>query len=228
MNPAYDLHIHSCLSPCASDDMTPHNIAAMAELKGLGIISLTDHNSGSNLEAMADAAQMHGLIFVPGIEVCSQEEVHVLTYFPDLETAVSFADGIYESLPEISNDPLIFGNQIIMDTSDKQAGRLDKLLLQATPYTIDEIAGMASFAGGCCVPAHINRDSFSVFSNLGFMPPGLFRCVEIVKSLPCPAIDEGYKVLYSSDAHYLGDISEPNNRFQNISSASDFVAYVNL
>ena len=226
MTTAYDLHIHSCLSPCASDDMTPANIAGMAHIKGLSMISLTDHNTAGNLPAMADAAAEYGLIFVPGIEVNTREEIHVLVYFADLNAAVRFGDEIYAGLPDITNRPDIFGNQIIMDNADRETGRPDKLLLQAAPYTIDEITQMADSNGGCAVPAHINRDSFSLISNLGFIPPGLFHCVEVVKGLPCPPLNAHMKVLYSSDAHRLGDISEPDNQLPDVSSAKDLVSFL--
>lgn len=226
MRRAFDLHIHSCLSPCACNDMTPANIAAMAKLKGLDIISLTDHNSGSNLTSMNEAAKNYGLIFIPGIEVTTREEVHVLVYFPALSPAAHFSDNIYDSLPDIKNRPEIFGNQVIMNGNDTPAGTAEKLLIQATPYSIEELAGMAKKEGGCAVPAHINRDSFSVLSNLGFIPEGLFKCVEVTKTLPLPDIGEGYKVLTSSDAHRLGDISERVNFIAHISSAEEFIAYI--
>ena len=161
----YDLHIHSCLSPCASDDMSPCNIAGMASIKGLSLISLTDHNSGRNLKAMDKVASEFGLIFIPGIEVTTVEEVHVLTYFKETNAAIEFGELLYNSLPDITNRPDIFGRQLIMDENDETAGELGKLLLQATPYSLEEIVGLTRDAGGCAVPAHINRDSFSVFAN---------------------------------------------------------------
>jgi len=223
----YDLHIHSCLSPCASDDMTPANIAGMAHIKGLSLIALTDHNAGHNLPAMAKAAREYGLIFVPGIEVTTVEEVHVLTYFADVDAAVTFGKTLYTALPDIQNRPDIFGNQIVMDKADNKTGTLDKLLLQATPFSVDDIVRMAKSNGGCAVPAHINRDSFSIFANLGFLPPKLFGCVEVAKGLPCPDLDTSLEVLHSSDAHNLGTISEPLETLDSISDAKEFVYFVN-
>lgn len=223
----YDLHIHSCLSPCAADDMTPSNIAGMATIKGLSIIALTDHNSGRNLPAMSKAAEEFGLAFVPGIEVTTVEEVHVLTYFKDLCTAVEFGDMLYASLPGISNRPDIFGCQILMDELDEPMGELDKLLLQATPFPITELTRMAVSAGGCAVPAHINRDSFSVFANLGFLPPGLFNTVEVCACLPCPSLDPSIQILHSSDAHQLGDISEPIRTTSLFHDAATLVDFIN-
>ncbi len=227
MDRFYDLHIHSCLSPCASDDMTLSNIAGMASIKGLSLISLTDHNSGHNLKAMEKAASEFGLIFIPGIEVTTVEEVHVLTYFKNTHAAVEFGEMLYDSLPDISNRPDIFGRQNIMDENDEAAGELDKLLLQATPFSINELATLAFKAGGCAVPAHINRDSFSVLANLGFMPPGLFRTAEVATGLPCPALDPSIYIFHSSDAHNLGDISEPAYTLNAIHNSSAFVDFVN-
>lgn len=227
MKAYYDLHIHSCLSPCADDDLTPANIAGMAHIKGLSLISLTDHNCGRNLPAMAAATEGFGLVFVPGIEVTTSEEVHVLAYFDNVDKAVGFGEQMYASLPEIANRADIFGRQIVMDTDDAPVGKPDKLLLSATAFSIDEVVKMVRQQDGCTVPAHINRESFSVLSNLGFLPPGLFGCVEVAEALPCPPLDPSLFVLHSSDAHRLSDISEPRHSLEGIRSAGEFVSFVN-
>jgi hypothetical protein len=219
----YDLHIHSCLSPCADDDMTPVHIARMARLKGLGMISLTDHNSGGNLAAMDAAAREAGLVFVPGVEATSREEAHILIYFAALGEALRFTGNLYDSLSDIVNRPELFGRQLRIDQNDEPGGELPKLLLQATPYSVDELAAMAHAAGGAAVAAHVNRDSFSVISNLGFIPPGLFNYIEIAQGLPCPGLCDPYKALYSSDAHSLGAISEPVNNMPRMKTAEDFL-----
>ncbi len=222
----YDLHIHSCLSPCADDDMTPANIAAMARLKGLGMIALTDHNTGGNLAAMDKAARENGLVFVPGVEATSREEVHILIYFAALGEALCFTQKLYDSLPDILNRPELFGRQLLMGKGDKPTGELPKLLLQATPFSVDELAAMAREAGGAAVPAHINRDSFSIISNLGFLPPGLFNTVEAAHGLPLPHAGQYCQVLHSSDAHSLGSISEAVYSFSGVKTAKDLTAYL--
>jgi len=222
----YDLHIHSCLSPCASDDMTPASIAGMASLKQLSFIALTDHNCGRNLPAMARAAEEYGLIFRPGIEATTSEGVHVLPYFRDVRAALEFGDMVYASLPDIANRPEIFGRQIVMNENDEPVCELPKLLLQAAPFSIEEIVRRAQEAGGCAIPAHVNRTSFSVLSNLGFMPPGLFRAAEVSPDLPCPPLDDALYIFHSSDAHQLGDISEPRNLLSNIHNPSEFVDFI--
>jgi 3',5'-nucleoside bisphosphate phosphatase len=220
----YDLHIHSCLSPCADDDMTPANIAGMARLKGLGMISLTDHNTGGNLIAMDKAARENGLVFVPGVEATSREEVHILIYFASLSEALRFTRDLCDSLPETANRPELFGRQLLIGEDDQPAGELTKLLLQATPYSVDELALRAQAAGGVAVPAHINRDSFSIISNLGFLPPGLFKTVEITQGLPSPDIGDSCHILHSSDAHNLGSISEAVHSLSGVKTAKDLIA----
>ncbi len=225
MKGAYDLHIHSCLSPCASDDMTPANIAAMAHLNALSIISLTDHNTGGNLTAMQKEADNNNLIFIPGIEVTSKEEVHILAYFSDLDKAINFGSLTYSALPDIKNRPGIFGNQIVMNDKDEKEGVLDKLLLQATPYSLDELEKMIRAREGCAVPAHINRESFSLLSNIGYIPP-VYKCVEIVKFLCCQPIDNNLKLLYSSDAHNLKSLAGASCYLPDIHNAKDFISYL--
>lgn len=210
MKCAVDLHLHSCLSPCADDDMTPNNIAGMAYVKQLDCIAVTDHNTALNLPAVQKVADAMGVVLLPGIEVTSREEVHVLTYFPTVDDAVDFGVMVYEHLPPLPNNKAIFGNQLILDEEDEVTGELDKLLIQATDLSIEEIARRCECAGGLCVAAHINRSSNSLLANLGFLPPRpVFAALEVYRAAPAPGVDTGtYKILYASDAHRLGDMSE--------------------
>lgn len=226
MSCAYDLHIHSCLSPCAADDMTPENIAGMAYIKGLSVISLTDHNTGENLAAMAKAAAKYNLIFVPGVEVTSEEEVHLLVYFSNVSNAEQFCSDIYQSLPEVKNRPNIFGNQIIMSDDDQPSRTLEKLLLQATSYPIESIMAMAQTYSGIVVPAHIDRDSFSLLSNLGYIPPGLFRCLEIRNPDNTQPYSSNFCILHSSDAHQLRDISEALHTMRTVKCPHDVISWL--
>ena len=210
MKCAVDLHLHSCLSPCADDDMTPNNIAGMAYVKQLDCIAVTDHNTALNLPAVQKVADAMGVVLLPGIEVTSREEVHVLTYFPTVDDAVDFGAMVYEHLPPLPNNKAIFGNQLILDEEDEVTGELDKLLIQATDLSIEEIARRCERAGGLCVAAHINRSSNSLLANLGFLPPRpVFAALEVYRAAPAPGVDTGaYKILYASDAHRLGDMLE--------------------
>ena len=205
-----DLHIHSCLSPCGDDDMTPCNICGMAKIKGLDIIAITDHNTCRNLPAAQELCDAYGLLLVPGMEITTREEVHMLGYFPDVRTALGFSDMIRTRLPKAKNRPSFFGNQRVMNSDDEQIDEEDALLMGATSLSLAEAAAEVEAYGGVPVPAHINRGSHGLLVNLGFFPrEPEFTTVEMWKHLPCdPAALIGKHVLHSSDAHYLGDIQE--------------------
>lgn len=205
-----DLHMHSCLSPCADDDMTPWNMVGMARIKGLDVIAITDHNACLNAEDAMAAGREYGVAVIPGMEITSREEVHMLAYFYTLEDALSAGEAVYRHLPAIMNDPLLFGNQIIMRNGDTPDGILDKLLINATDLSVDEVCALVREHGGVPVPAHINRGSNGMIGALGLMPflPE-YPVVEVYKGVECPAYaTKGRFLLHSSDAHRLEDIQE--------------------
>ncbi|MGE4283222.1 MAG: PHP domain-containing protein [Clostridia bacterium] len=210
-----DLHIHTTLSPCADQDMTPNNIVNMAVLKGLDFIAVTDHNSTGNVRAVMECAQETGLVVVPGMEIESSEEVHMLCFFPNVSVAEVVGNLVYNHLPNIQNRPGIFGCQEIYNSKDELIGCEEKLLLTATLLSIDKIKAEVERLGGVVVPSHIDRQSFSIISNLGFIPKELgFAAVEISKNSDRveflrknPNILH-YKSITNSDAHHLSEISE--------------------
>jgi len=212
----YDLHIHSDLSPCGNHDMTPNNIVNMAYIKGLNIISVTDHNTVKNFPAIREIGENLGIEVIPGIEVTTREEVHVLCYFKNYIDAEKFGNIIYESLPDIKNNTLIFGDQNIYNSDDEITGSLSKLLINASKYTIDEIYYMAHEHNGIMVPAHINKKSNSILGVLGFIPFNLK--IDFVEIFSKADIDERlikkYYILKNSDAHQLIDISESVNSIE--------------
>lgn len=204
---AVDLHIHTALSPCADDEMTPCNIANMSILKGLDAIAVTDHNACDNVSAVMDAAGDR-LLVIPGMEVQTEEEVHLLAYFRTLSDALSFSDEIKTHLPAIPNRPELFGNQWIMDAEDHTIGERGDMLLASTDLSLEEAVKLVRERGGVAVPAHVDRDSFSVLSQLGFMPRHLpLTAIEVSHGGINPLGDE-WRILTSSDAHRLGDILE--------------------
>ncbi len=208
MQYAVDLHIHSVLSPCSDDGMTPNNIINMAILKRLDFIAVTDHNSTGNLKAVLDCALGRDLIVVPGIEVETAEEVHLVCLFPSLHTAIEAGDIISSALPEIKNREEIFGRQLLMDEYDNIKAEVGQLLLTATRLPLEEVFRITVNAGGVVIPAHINRSSYSILSNLGAIPGDLnIKYVEITPRDPYEA-PNGYIPIISSDAHSLGDILE--------------------
>lgn len=209
MKIAVDLHIHSALSPCADDDMTPNNIVNMAMLKKLDAISVTDHNSCDNVESILRVADSK-LIVVPGMEVQTREEVHLLCYFTDIDRLWDFGELIRSKLPDITNVPEIFGNQLIMDQKDRIIGQRKELLISSVDLSLEEILDEVNKREGALVPAHIDRPSHSVISQLGFMPESLRHgLVEISRyDNQYTSMFPAEKVLYSSDAHYLWEILE--------------------
>ncbi len=210
----YDLHIHSALSPCGDEDMTPNNIVNMAMLKGLDLIAVTDHNSAANVRSVASAAK--GKIgFIPGIEVTTSEEVHVLCYFDSIDAAEDMGELLKKHLSPIKNRPDIFGRQCVMDQYDRIVGEEVYLLINAVDLDIYEVQKAAQARNGIFVPAHIDRTSYSVTSNLGFLPPDL-----AVDGLEITAEGLGrfkdkydFEILTSSDAHYLENIAEREHFF---------------
>lgn len=205
-----DLHIHSCLSPCADDDMTPWNLVGMARVKGLDVIALTDHNTARNTpEAMA-AGEAYGVQVIPGMEISSREEVHILGYFSSVAEALAAGEAVYAHLPQVLNQPALFGNQIIIGADDSPSGTLEKLLINATDLSVEEVCALVRAFGGVPVPAHINRGANGMIGALGLMPflPD-HPVVEVYPGVPCPAYaTKGRFVIHSSDAHRLEDIQE--------------------
>ncbi len=210
----YDLHIHSCLSPCANDDMTPATIAGLAKLEGAQLIAVTDHNSALNLPAVKKACDEYDIKLLPGIEVTTQEEIHILCYFKAVQTALEFGELLYRLLLDVPYDEKIWGKQLIVNEHDEITGTVEKLLTVPVNLNLYEVKLKCEELGGIAVPAHIEKDSDSITSMLGFMPDDLhFDIIEgkntdklqgyIQKGI-LPADKE---IITSSDAHFLDDIA---------------------
>lgn len=218
----YDFHIHSALSPCGDNDMTPNNLINMSIIKGLDAVALTDHNACENIRAAAAVAG-DKIIFIPGMEVETSEEVHIVTLFPTADAAEEMQRILDDSSPFIPNRPEIFGNQYIMDENDEICGEIDRMLVTASGLDIYTVVAAAKDLGGIAYPAHIDRESYSVLSNLGFIPPDLdISAVEITEKSRTALEGEysnRYNIITSSDAHYLWDISERNHYIE-VSDAS--------
>lgn len=207
----YDLHIHSALSPCGDNDMTPNNIVNMSIIKGLDVIAVTDHNSCGNVESAMKVADGNILV-IPGMEIETSEEIHVVSYFPDLERAKEAENGVRSAMSGIKNRPEIFGNQYFMDENDEIVGEEENLLVSAITLDIFEVFRLVKECGGIALPAHIDRSSYSVISNLGGIPEDLdISAVEITPKNrhEWEKNYSKYNILSNSDAHYLENISEP-------------------
>lgn len=203
-----DLHLHSCLSPCGDADMTPCNIAGMAKLKGLDLVAVTDHNTAGQLPAVEAACRRMGVNLLPGLELNTREEVHLLAYFRTVSDALNFSQRIRPLLPEIPNMPEFFGRQVVMNANDEEVGEEKLLLISALDMGIDALTREIRDFSGLPVPAHINRGANGLLNALGFLPPESdFAALEVSEGLPCPDFS-GHKILHSSDAHRLEDIFE--------------------
>ena len=217
MNLKYDFHLHSCLSPCGDNDMTPYNLVNMAKLLGYDIIALTDHNSCLNCPAALKAGEEAGITVVPGMELCTSEEIHAVCLFPDLKKALEFSDYVKSTMPPVKNDASIFGEQLIMDSTDRIIGNEEILLTAASGISIDDAVKEVSRFGGAVFPAHLDRASYSVLSVLGFMYPEMgFAAAEFTHKAYIPQYEEKHpllkemKKLRNSDAHYLENMVEPS------------------
>lgn len=210
MKYAVDLHIHSCLSPCGDELMTPNNIVNMAYIKGLDMIAVADHNTARQLPAIAKVAEAVGVGLLPAMELTTMEEVHLLAYFRTVERALEFSDAIYPHLPPIKNRPAIFGEQLELDEDDEPVRSEEKLLISALDLSINELTEMILDAGALAVPAHINRGSNGLLQALGFIPPGAnYSALEVAIGMPLPHRGMPEMIhLHSSDAHYLENMFE--------------------
>lgn len=205
----YDLHMHSCLSPCADNDMTPANIAGMASLCGLQLAALTDHNSCGNCRSFVQACRQYGIVGVPGMELTTAEEIHLVCLFPTVEAAEGFSEAVREKRFPIRNKPAVFGNQLYMDAEDQVLGEEPNLLIPATKLDLEAGTALALAHGGAAFPAHIDRPSNGIIGILGALPEKpFFPTLE----LNDPKNRESYvkqyglkgrRLLCSSDAHRL-------------------------
>jgi len=206
----YDFHIHSGLSPCGDNEMTPNNIVNMAKLYDLDVIALTDHNSTLNCKAVMEAGEEIGLTVIPGMELCTSEEVHIVCLFPDIEQATKFGDYIRSTLPPIRNKPTVFGEQLVFDKNDDVLGFEHTLLITASSISANDAVSIVADYGGICFPAHIDRNSYSILSNLGTIDESFrFNCAEVFDLDTLETLKSQHphlnnlKILSSSDAHYL-------------------------
>lgn len=235
MKVSYDLHIHSCLSPCADIEMTPNNIVNMSVLNGLNVIAITDHNSCKNCKALVEAGKKANLLVIPGMEICTNEDIHVICLFETVTDAENFSTYVYSNMPLIPHRPDIFGEQIIMNSNDIEISRESYLLLNATNISVNDILSTTNKYNGTAFPAHIDRSSYSVISSLGDIPPEAgFNTIEISTKgniekmkLLHPIIKDKL-ILINSDSHYLENlISEKRYIEIDTLSTKSIINYIN-
>lgn len=202
-----DLHIHTCLSPCGDLAMTPSEIVKRAKMKGLDIIGICDHNSSKNVPYVIEAASSEGIKVIPGVEVTSSEEVHILSLFEDVESAFEMESLILSTI-EDENVEEVFGIQAIVNAKNEVVGIERKLLIGASNFTVDRVVEVVHSFGGLAIASHIDKEAFSIIAKLGFIPEDLKLDGVEVSRYGLQAVGEyrDFTVIASSDAHYPEEI----------------------
>jgi len=214
-----DLHIHTCLSPCGDFSMLPTLIIMKAKERNLDMIGICDHNSTENVTAVKKAGEMERVTVIGGIEITSQEEVHILALFDNDADLLSIQNIVYEHLPG-ENDEDAFGEQLIVDERDRILGINKKLLIGATTLMLEQIVEIVHKLGGTAIASHVDREAFSIIGQLGFIPEGLN--IDGLEVSPLSSVKDvraripqvsNFPVVSFSDAHYLEDIGKKYTSF---------------
>ncbi len=215
-----DLHVHTVLSPCAELEMGPKGLVKAALERGLGLLGITDHNAWANVPAVVELAQQYDIGVLPGMEVQTREEVHVLCFFPDTKRLVTAGQQIYAHLPDVCNRADIFGDQIIVDAKENIIAFEDRMLLNSVDLSLEQVRDITWENHGIIIPAHVDRPAFSLIANLGFVPPDLKpTALEISTQVDKETAMErfpqlkGYTLVTSSDAHRLDDFETTRSTY---------------
>lgn len=208
-----DLHLHTCLSPCGSLEMSPQQIVETALERGLDAIAVTDHNSTLQCPEIRALGKEYGLVVFAGAEVTTREEAHCVALFANDRTCAVFQKYLEEHLPPVPNDPERFGDQVWVTNQGEIVGEAPYLLISALDRSVEQIAGVVHRLGGLFIAAHVERPSFSLISQLGFIDPSLpldaieFNdAVRFEKLMVAHAYLKQYTAYSASDAHYPGQI----------------------
>ncbi len=214
-----DLHIHTCLSPCGDLKMTPQKIVQQAVNKKLDIIAICDHNSVENISAVTKVAVGKNITIIPGMEICTQEEIHMLALFENIEAAFEMQAKVYDKL-QGKNNPEVFGMQVIGNEFDEVLGFNERLLIGAVDMSIEEVVNGIHKLNGLAIASHIDRESYSVIGQLGFIPETLrFDALEISPSISIEEAQkrfselEKYQFIQNSDAHFIDDVGKCTTEF---------------
>ena len=215
-----DLHIHSCLSPCADLFMTPRNIIEKAASLGINIVAVCDHNSAENIAVTQEIGKKRGITVIPGMEVTSSEEVHLLGLFGSLDDAYAMQTTVYKHLQPGENDEDAFGMQVVVNEEDEVLGFNKRLLIGSTDLSVNRIVELIHGIKGIAIASHIDREGFGIIGQLGFIPQDAgFDALEISSRTTMDAAAENFRMyraipwITSSDAHQLEDTGKKTTGF---------------
>jgi PHP family Zn ribbon phosphoesterase len=207
-----DLHVHTVLSPCAEVEMIPPLIVQTALEKHIDLIAITDHNASANVGAVQEAARGTSLTVLPGMEVQSREEVHLLTLFDSLDALQGWQAEVDRSLPDQPNQPGFFGEQFVVDKTGEFLRREPRLLLTSTRFSIDEIFERVRALGGVVIPAHVDRFSYGLFPTLGLVSEAwnllaleISRHTTPERAVATFAATRSYPLIQGGDVHRLDE-----------------------
>ncbi|HXF06173.1 MAG TPA: PHP domain-containing protein [Blastocatellia bacterium] len=210
-----DLHIHTCLSPCADLEMSPRQIVSAAKRRGLDVIGICDHNSAENVPAVARNAAREGITVIGGMEVTSREEVHILALFDKDDDLFSLQEIVYEHLHG-TNDEKLYGEQVIVNEEEEIIGFSNRLLIGATELTTERLVDLIHERDGLAIAAHVDREGFGIIGQLGFIPEGLpldaLELADPTKRAHIP-LKNRLPFITSSDAHKLEDVGRRTTTF---------------
>jgi PHP family Zn ribbon phosphoesterase len=215
-----DLHIHTCLSPCAELSMTPRNIVEKAASLGINILAVCDHNAAENVAVTKDLAKKKGIHVIAGMEINSSEEVHIIGLFPDMDSVLEMQEIVYGNLQPGENDEDLFGMQVVVNEHNEVLQFNKRLLIGATTLSVNRIVELLHGCGGLAVASHIDRDGFGIIGQLGFIPAELdFDALEISRRITGTEASARFAAyrhipwISSSDAHRIEDIGMRTTRF---------------
>jgi PHP family Zn ribbon phosphoesterase len=207
-----DLHVHTCLSPCADLRLSPRNIVAQAHKKQIDVVAICDHNSAENAPAVIKASKGEDLVVLPGMEICTKEEIHILAIFGKPESDLELQWLIYKHLGGV-NKPEVFGMQVVANEFDEVLGFQERLLIGAVDLSIEEVTNAIHRLSGLAIASHIDRESYSVIGQLGFIPKALR--LDALEISPNISIEDArarfpdysnHPFMRNSDAHFIDDV----------------------
>ena len=207
-----DLHVHTVLSPCAEIEMLPPLIISEAKIRGIDLIAITDHNASANITAVQKAALGSGITVLPGMELQTKEEVHVICIFDTIDQIIQFQIIVDQKLPSIKNRPDFFGDQLVVDENGDFIRKEEQLLITSTALSLNEAYHLVDEIGGIFIPAHVNRKANGLLEILGFVPDDIpILALEISKHISPKEAKEKYpqinmfEIIQNGDVHRLSE-----------------------